>query len=47
MTRTEGKLSDKQKAALVIISLGPEKAAKIYRYLKEEEVEQLTVEVVP
>jgi flagellar motor switch protein FliG len=30
---------------MVIISLGPEKAAKLYRYLKEDEVEQLTVEV--
>jgi flagellar motor switch protein FliG len=45
MARIETKISDKQKAALIIISLGAEKAARIYRYLKEEEVEQITVEV--
>lgn len=45
MNRTEPKISNKRKAAMVIISLGPEKAAKLYHYLKEEEVEQLTVEV--
>lgn len=39
------KLSNKQKAALVIIAIGPEKAAKVYHYLKDDEVEQLTVEV--
>ena len=39
------KLSNKTKAALVIISLGPEKAAKLYHYLKDDEVEQLTIEV--
>jgi flagellar motor switch protein FliG len=45
MARIETKISDKQKAALIIISLGAEKAARIYHYLKEEEVEQITVEV--
>lgn len=39
------KILNKTKAALVIISLGPEKAAKLYHYLKDDEVEQLTVEV--
>lgn len=45
MPKTERKLSNKSKAAMVIISLGPERAAKLYRYLKEDEVEQLTIEV--
>lgn len=45
MNRPEAKITNKRKAAMVIISLGPEKAAKLYHYLKEEEVEQLTVEV--
>ncbi len=45
MTHTETKITNKRKAAMVIISLGPEKAAKIYHYLKDEDVEQLTVEV--
>jgi flagellar motor switch protein FliG len=45
MARVEGRISDKQKAALIIISLGAEKAAMIYHFLKEDEVEELTVEV--
>jgi flagellar motor switch protein FliG len=45
MARVDNRISDKQKAALIIISLGAEKAARIYHYLKEEEVEELTVEV--
>lgn len=39
------KLTPEQKAAAVIVSLGAEKASKIYKYLGEEEVERLTVEV--
>lgn len=42
---TETALSSRTKAALVIISLGPERAARLYQYLKDEEVETLTVEV--
>lgn len=38
-------LTPGQKAAAVIISLGAEKASKIYRHLSEEELELLTVEV--
>lgn len=45
MARAEQKLTNKAKAAMVIISLGPEKAARLYHYLKDDEVEQLTVEV--
>lgn len=41
----EAKLTNKTKAAMVIISLGPERAARLYQYLKDEEVEALTVEV--
>jgi len=39
------KLTGQQKAAAVIISLGAENASKVYKYLKEEEVEQLTFEI--
>jgi len=39
------KLSGKQKAAILIVSLGPEIAANIYRYLREEDIEQLTLEI--
>ena len=37
--------SSKQKAAMLLIALGPEKSASIFRYLKEEEIEQLTLEI--
>ena len=42
---TSKKLTPEQKAAAVIISLGADKASKIYKYLGEEEVEKITVEV--
>ncbi|WP_144428517.1 flagellar motor switch protein FliG [Defluviitalea phaphyphila] len=35
----------KEKAAMLLITLGPEKAAKIFKHLKEEEIEQLTLEI--
>lgn len=34
-----------QKAAAVVVALGAENASKIYKYLTEEEVEKLTVEI--
>lgn len=39
------KLTGRQKAAILIVSLGPEIAANIYRFLKEEDIEQLTLEI--
>ncbi len=42
---TQDMVSGKQKAAMLLITLGPEKAAKIFKYLKEEEIEQLTLEI--
>lgn len=39
------KLSSEQKAAAVIVALGADKAAKVYKYLSEEDVEKLTLEV--
>ena len=38
-------LTSKQKAAMPLISLGPDKSAKIFKYLKEEEIEELTLEI--
>ncbi|QSX07201.1 flagellar motor switch protein FliG [Sedimentibacter sp. zth1] len=38
-------LSNKQKAAAIIIALGAENASKVYKYLKEDEIEQLTFEI--
>ena len=34
-----------QKAAILLITLGPEKAAAIFKHLKEEEIEELTLEI--
>ena len=34
-----------QKAAILLITLGPEKAAKVFKFLKEDEIEQLTLEI--
>ena len=38
-------LSGVQKAAVLLISLGPEKSADIFKHLKEEEIEELTLEI--
>lgn len=38
-------LTGKEKAAMLLISLGPEKSASIFKHLKEEEIEQLTLEI--
>jgi flagellar motor switch protein FliG len=35
----------KTKAAILLITLGPEKSAKIFKHLKEEEIEALTLEI--
>lgn len=35
----------KTKAAVLLIALGPEKSAKVFKYLKEEEIEELTLEI--
>ncbi len=34
-----------QKAAILLIALGPERSAEIFKYLKEEEIEDLTLEI--
>lgn len=41
----QNKLTGRQKAAILIVSLGPEIAANIYRYLREDDIEQLTLEI--
>ena len=39
------KINNKQKAAVVMVALGVDSAAKIYKHLKEDEIEMLTLEV--
>ena len=38
-------LSGVQKAAILLIALGPEKSATIFKHLKEDEIEELTLEI--
>ena len=38
-------LNGTQKAAVLLIALGPEKAATIFKHLKEDEIEELTLEI--
>ncbi len=38
-------LSGLQKAAILLITLGPDKSANVFKFLKEEEIEQLTLEI--
>jgi len=35
----------KEKAAIFLITLGPEKSAKIFKYLSEEEIEEMTLQI--
>ncbi len=39
------KLSGLQKSAILLIALGPERSATIFKHLKEEEIEELTLEI--
>ncbi len=45
MPRLRRELTGKRKAAILLISLGPEVAAQVYKQLSDEEVEQLTYEI--
>lgn len=41
----QGELTGKQKAAILLISLGPDVSASVYKHLSEEEIEKLTLEI--
>ena len=45
MARSEDKMSGLQKSAILLIALGPEKSSTIFKHLKEEEIEELTLEI--
>ena len=34
-----------QKAAILLIALGPERSADVFKHLKEDEIEELTLEI--
>ncbi len=42
---SEDRISGIQKAAILLIALGPERSAGIFKHLKEEEIEELTLEI--
>ena len=42
MTDTDIDLTGKQKAAALLITLGPEAASHVLKYFEEEEIESLT-----
>ncbi|MHA6251298.1 flagellar motor switch protein FliG [Oceanobacillus sp. CAU 1775] len=41
----QNQLSGKQKAAILLISLGPDVSAQVYKHLSEEEIEKLSLEI--
>ncbi len=43
-TKTEN-MTGREKAAMLLVSLGPENSASIFKHLKDEEIEQLTLEI--
>ncbi|MEJ8546490.1 flagellar motor switch protein FliG [Brevibacillus borstelensis] len=45
MARGAKELSGRQKAAILLISLGPEISAQVFKHLREDEIEQLTLEI--
>ncbi|MBT2681351.1 flagellar motor switch protein FliG [Bacillus sp. ISL-35] len=45
MRKDQKELTGKQKAAILLISLGPDVSASVYKHLSEEEIEKLTLEI--
>ena len=45
MVRQKKRITGKQKAAILLISLGPDVSAQVYKHLTDEEIEQLSLEI--
>lgn len=43
--QTDKALTGRQKAAILLISLGPDVSAQVFKHLREEEIDQLTLEI--
>ncbi len=41
----KGELSGREKAAILLISLGPDNSAKVFKHLHDDEIEELTLEI--
>lgn len=44
-TNNVSEISGVQKAAILLIALGPERSAQVFKHLKDDEIEQLTLEI--
>ena len=44
-TNNVSDISGVQKAAILLIALGPERSAQVFKHLKDDEIEQLTLEI--
>lgn len=44
-TTKQKQLTPVQRAAAVVIALGADRASEVYRYLKDDEVEQISLEI--
>ena len=45
MARGKSGLSGREKAAILLVALGAQRASNIYKYLREDEIEQITLEI--
>ena len=45
MAKSKSGMDGVEKSAVLLIALGPEKSSKIFKHLKEDEIEQLTLEI--
>ena len=45
MASNKSDINGLQKAAILLIALGPDNSANVFKYLKEDEIEQLTLEI--
>ena len=45
MAEKNSDMTGVQKAAILLITLGPEKSSEIFKHLKEDEIEELTLEI--
>ncbi|MFP4697244.1 MAG: flagellar motor switch protein FliG [Eubacteriales bacterium] len=45
MSTKERTMTGVEKAAILLITLGPEQSSEVFKHLKEEEIEQLTLEI--
>ena len=45
MINVRSGLSGKEKAAIILISLGPELSGQVLKHLREDQIEELTLEI--